>query len=70
MLNVYRSGFYAWLKQPCCYRNLTLDLKDDGESVGKNRVYRIMKEAKIKAIRSYKRNPSFGGGNVSHTAPS
>ncbi|MGS0724799.1 IS3 family transposase [Shewanella sp. 0m-11] len=94
VLNVHRSGFYAWLKQPCSnrtiedkrllgkikqfwlesgcvygYRNLTLDLKDDGESVGKNRVYRIMKEAKIKAIRGYKRNPSFGGGNVSHTAP-
>ncbi|GIU48981.1 transposase [Shewanella algidipiscicola] len=94
MLNVHRSGFYAWLKQPCSnrtiedkrllgkikqfwlesgcvygYRNLTLDLKDDGESVGKNRVYRIMKEAQIKAIRGYKRNPSFGGGNISHTAP-
>ena len=70
MLNVHRSDFYAWLKQPCSnrtiedkrllskikpfwlesgcvygYRNLTLDLKDDGESIGKNRVYRIMKEA-------------------------
>ncbi|WP_195742877.1 IS3 family transposase [Shewanella woodyi] len=60
-----------WLESGCVYGyiNITLDLKDDGETVGKNRVYRIMSQAKIKAIRSYKRNPSFGGGNVSHTAP-
>ena len=51
------------------YRNITLDLKDDGEAVGKNRVYRIMRTADIKAVRGYKRNPSFGGGDVSHTAP-
>ena len=60
-----------WLESGCVYgyRNITLDLKDDGETVGKNRVYRIMRAADIKAVRGYKRNPNFGGGDVSHTAP-
>jgi len=34
-----------------------------------NRVYRIIKQAEIKAVRSYKGNAAFGGGDVSHTAP-
>ena len=42
--------------------NITLDLKDDGVAVGKNRAYRVMRIADIKAVRGYKRNPSFGGG--------
>lgn len=37
-----------WLESGCVYdyRNLTLDMRDDGETCGKNRVYRIMKAAK------------------------
>ncbi len=94
ILNVHRSGFYSWLKNPhsnraiedsrllgkikqfwlesgCVYgyRNITLDLRDDGELCGKNRVHRIMKSAKIKAIRGYKRKASFDGGPVHLTAP-
>jgi len=94
VLNVQRSGFYAWLKCPLSkraeddrlllqrikqfwmesgfaygYRNITRDLKDNGEHCGKNRVYRIMKEAGIRSQRGYKRHPGFKGGGVSHIAP-
>ncbi|MBN4058207.1 IS3 family transposase, partial [Mariprofundus ferrooxydans] len=94
VLNVQRSGFYAWLKCPLSkraeddrlllqrikqfwmesgfaygYRNITRDLKDNGEHCGKNRVYRIMKEAGIRSQRGYKKHPGFKGGGVSHIAP-
>lgn len=41
-----------WLESGCVYgyRNITLDLCDDGESCAQTRVYRIMSKAKIKAI--------------------
>lgn len=51
------------------YRNITRDLKDNGESCGKNRVYRIMKAADIRSQRGYKRHPVFKGGRISHVAP-
>lgn len=94
VLNVQRSGFYAWLKQPESsrsiednrllgqikqfwtesgfvygYRNITKDMKDHGESCGKNRVYRIMRQAGIQSQRGYKRHKGFSGGNLSHVAP-
>ena len=93
-INIQRSGFYAWLKQPLShraqedqrllsqikqfwieggfaygYRNITRDLKDNGEWCGKHRVYRIMKEAGICSQRGYKRHLGFKGGGVSHVAP-
>ena len=34
------------------YRNITLDMKDHGESCGKNRVHRIMREAAIRSQRA------------------
>ncbi len=60
-----------WLESGCVYgyRNLTLDMRDDGETCGKNRVHRIMKAAKIRAVRGYKRKASFGGGPTHLTAP-
>ncbi len=51
------------------YRNITKDMKDHGESCGKNRVYRIMREANIQAQRGYKTHPGFKSGKVSHVAP-
>lgn len=94
VLDVHRSGFYAWLNKPESdraiedkrllgqikqfwiesgfaygYRNISRDLKDHGESCGKNRVYRIMREAGIASQRGYKRHPGFKGGGVSHVAP-
>jgi putative transposase len=58
-----------WLESGCVYgyRNLTLDLKDDGEHVGKNRVHRIMRQAKIKAVKGYKHHSGFGGGKKPHS---
>ncbi|MDA7774211.1 IS3 family transposase [Pseudomonadales bacterium] len=51
------------------YRNITLDMKDHGESCGKNRVHRIMREADIRSQRGYKRHRGFKGGGLSHVAP-
>ncbi len=51
------------------YRNITKDLKDDGEQCGKNRVYRIMRQAGIRAHRGYKRHRGFTGGDPSQVAP-
>ncbi len=50
-----------WLESGCTYgyRNITKDLKSDGESCGKNRVLRLMREAGIRAVRGYKRHPGF-----------
>ena len=47
------------------YRNITLDMKDQGESCGKNRVKRIMREAGIRSQRGYKRHRGFKGGDES-----
>lgn len=94
VLDVERSGFYAWLTEPFSrrhhedqrlllkikefwmesgfvygYRNIACDLKDEGETCGKNRVYRIMQEHGIKSCRGYKKHPGFNGGGVSHVAP-
>jgi len=40
-----------WLESGCAYgyRTITKDLKDHGESCGKNRVYQIMKSAEIRS---------------------
>ena len=51
------------------YRNITLDLKDNGETCGKNRVHRIMRSAGIRSHRGYKRHPGFSGGKASQVAP-
>lgn len=76
VLEVHRSGFYAWLQQPlrsraredlrlagkikqfwlesgCVYgyRNITIDLKRDGEHCGKNKVLRVIQGEGIRAVR-------------------
>lgn len=60
-----------WLESGCAYgyRNITRDLKEHGECVGKNRVCRIMKNAGIHSQRGYKRHRGFRAGRVSHVAP-
>lgn len=60
-----------WLESGCAYgyRNIHHDLKDAGETVGKNRVYKIMKQAEIKSQRGYKRHKGFSSGSLSHVAP-
>lgn len=44
------------------------DLRDDGETCGRHRVARVMRQAKVKAIRSYKR-PCYVAGKPSLLAP-
>jgi putative transposase len=88
VMQINRSGFYAWLSEPKSrrelederllgqikqfwvesgfsygYRNITKDLKDTGETCGKNRVNRIMRQAGIESRRRYKRHRGFRGGN-------
>ena len=46
------------------YRPITCDLKEMGETCGKNRVLRIMRSQQIKALRGYKRHPGFHAGTV------
>jgi putative transposase len=50
------------------YRNITLDMKDHGESCGKNLVHRIMREADTRSQRGYKRHRGFNGRGLSHVA--
>ena len=94
VLEVERSGFYAWFKQPESkraledkrlltkirqfwaesgfvygYRNITKDLKDDNEQVGKNRVHRIMRQNDISSHRGYKKHRGFSGGDLSLVVP-
>ena len=47
----------------------TLDLRDKSESRGINRVYRIIKQAGIKAIQGYKHRSNFSGGQHHPIAP-
>jgi len=51
------------------YRTITLDMKDQGETCGKNRVYRIMKEADIRSQRGYRKHRGFKGGDLNLAAP-
>lgn len=94
ILNINRSGFYAWLKKQMSnraiednrllgkikqfwlesgctygYRNITIDLKNDGEICGKNRIHRIMRANKIRALRGYKRHRGFKNSKQHPAAP-
>lgn len=51
------------------YRNITRDMKDYGEECGKNRVYRIIREANIRAHRGCKKHKGFKSGNQHRAAP-
>ena len=86
VLNVSRSGFYAWLHKPLSDRAIEdqrllvlvrasyaassgvygaprvfLDLREAGETCGKHRVARIMRDNKIKALRGYKAPRTIAG---------
>lgn len=93
MMQVQRSGYYAWRKQPksprqredervrglikqawlesgCVYgyRKIHDELRSWGESSGRNRIARLMKQEGLKAQVGYKR-PGYRGGSVSVLSP-
>ena len=45
-----------------------LDLREQGETCGRHRVARVMKQGRIKAVRSYKR-PRYVAGKLSLVTP-
>lgn len=51
------------------YRKIYKDMLSIGEQCGKNRVYRIMREAKLQSQRGYKRKTNYSSGEVSTVAP-
>src|SRR5712671_2228040 len=69
VLEVARSGYYAWLQEPVCQRALEdvrllrliiygaprvfLDLREAGETCSKHRVMWLMRVNKIRAVRGY-----------------
>ena len=94
VLNVHRSGYYAWLRNPLSrraledrrqtclikqawlesggvygYRKVHDDMRDLGEMCGKNRVYRLMRIAGIKAEVGYNRRRGHYGGKPAVVAP-
>jgi putative transposase len=93
ILEVHRSGFYAWRRAPLSrraredqrlsakikqfwmesgcnygYRNIVLDLKQTGETCGKNRVLRLMRSLNIASHRRYRRHKGFNSGDLSCVA--
>lgn len=58
-----------WLESGCIYgyRKIFMDLRENGESCGKNRVYRLMKNEGLKAQVGYKK-PRSAPGPISHVA--
>jgi putative transposase len=60
-----------WLESGCVYgyRKIYKDTLEAGESCGRNRVYRLMRNAEIQAQRGYKRKNNYGGGELSAVAP-
>ena len=94
LLQVNRSGYYAWLKNPLCerarrddrqsglvkqcwiesgcvygYRKVYGDLREIGESCGKNRTLRLMRLNGLRAQRGYKRHKGHYGGQMGVVAP-
>ena len=55
-----------WMESGCnyVYRNIALDLKDDGERCGKNRVLRLMRDLNIASHRWYGRHKGFASGGL------
>jgi putative transposase len=69
----YLLGFIKqfWLESGAVYgyRKIYKDMLAMGEQCGKNRVYRIMREADIQSQRGYKRKAHYSSGEVSTVAP-
>jgi putative transposase len=61
----------SWLKSNSVYgdRKVTDDLRDLGETCGKHRVYRLMRQEKLRSQTGYRRRNSHRGGPAAVTAP-
>ena len=62
---------HAWLESGSVYgyRKVTDDLRELGETCGKHRVYRLMKQEKLRSQTGYRRRPGTRGGPVAVLAP-
>ena len=61
----------SWLESGCVYgyRKITDDLKEAGETCGKNRIYRLMMQEKLKALVGYKKHRGIKSGPPAAVAP-
>lgn len=61
----------SWLESGTVYgyRKITSDLRDLGEQVGKNRVFRLMRSEQLQAQRGYDRRPRHHAGKSANVAP-
>jgi putative transposase len=61
----------SWLESNSVYdyRKVTDDLRDPGETCGKHRAYRLMRQKKLGSQTSYRRRNSHRGGPAAVTAP-
>ena len=94
VMQVNRSGYYAWREQPLSvrarddrrllglikqawlesgtvygYRKITWDLRDWGETAGKNRVLRLMRGDGLAAQRGYAKRPRHHAGKPATLTP-
>jgi putative transposase len=62
---------HSWLESGSIYgyRKVTDDLRDLGETCGKHRVYRLMKQEKLRSQTGYRRRPGARGGPAAVMAP-
>jgi putative transposase len=61
----------CWLESGAVYgyRKITHDLRDLGESCGKHRVARLMRQVGLKSLTGYGRRPGRYGGRPAHVSP-
>ena len=61
----------CWLESGAVYgyRKITHDLRDLGESCGKHRVARLMRQISLKSLTGYGRRPGRYGGRPANVSP-
>jgi putative transposase len=61
----------SWLESDSVYgcRKVTDDLRDLGETCGKHRVYRLMRQEKLRSQNGYRRRISHRGGPAAVMTP-
>ena len=61
----------SWLESGSVYgyRKVSDDLRDLGETCGKHRVYRLMRQEKLRSQTGYRRRPGSRNGAIAVLAP-